>query len=65
MKIEIDHELCVGHARCFILHPEYIQENARGKGEVKDESQDIPPEIARELVRACPEAAIRIRKDSV
>ena len=65
MKIEIDHESCVGHARCYILHPDYIGEDERGKGVVKNEALDLPPEVARELVRACPEAAIRIRKDSV
>ncbi|MEO9330651.1 ferredoxin [Gordonia aurantiaca] len=63
MNVNIDHELCVGHARCYLLEPDYITADERGRGVVRDDAPDMPPEVARKLVRACPEFAITIQRD--
>ena len=64
MKVKIDHEFCVGHARCFALEPEYIAEDERGSGVVREDAPEMSPETARRLVRACPESAISIVRES-
>lgn len=64
MKVKIDHEFCVGHARCFTLEPDYIAEDERGRGVVRDDAPEMSPETARRLVRACPESAISIVRES-
>ena len=64
MKVKIDHEFCVGHARCFALEPEYIAEDERGRGVVRADAPEMSPETARRLVRACPESAISIVRES-
>ncbi|MGX1596069.1 ferredoxin [Dietzia maris] len=63
MKVKIDHEFCVGHARCFALEPEYIAEDERGRGVVREDAPEMSPETARRLVRVCPESAISIVRD--
>src|SRR5699024_5875818 len=46
MKVKIDHEFCVGHARCFALEPEYIAEDERGRGVVREDAPEMSPETA-------------------
>lgn len=60
MNVNIDHELCVGHARCFLLEPDYIAEDERGRGVVREDAPEMSAETARRIVRACPEHAITI-----
>ena len=60
MNVKIDHEVCVGHARCYLLEPDYITDDERGRGVVRTDAPEMSPETARRLVRACPESAITI-----
>lgn len=63
MRVKIDHDLCVGHARCYTIEPDYITEDDRGRGVVREDAPEMSPEIARRLVRACPEFAITIVRE--
>ncbi len=63
MKVNIDHDLCVGHARCYLLEPDYITADDRGRGVLRSDAPEMPAAIARKLVRACPEFAITIKRD--
>lgn len=63
MKVKIDLETCVGHARCYTIEPDHITEDDRGRGVVREDAPDMSPETARRLVRACPESAISIVRE--
>ncbi|HEY8527640.1 MAG TPA: ferredoxin [Acidimicrobiales bacterium] len=59
MKVEVDSELCQGHARCWEICPEVFQLDDEGYAYV--EVADVPPEHeakARQAVINCPERAI-------
>jgi ferredoxin len=59
MKVSIDHDVCTGHGRCYMLAPEVFDSDDSGFGAVR--STDVPFELedqARSGVRNCPEHAI-------
>jgi len=62
-RIEVDLDLCQGHAMCELEAPDYFRVPKRGKVEILD---DEPPDAARteiELaVESCPTRALSIRK---
>lgn len=62
MNVKIDPELCVGHARCYLLEPDYIEADERGRGRVRTDAPEMSAETARRLVRVCPEFAITIQR---
>lgn len=60
MRIEVDHEVCTGHGRCWTLAPEVFEADDDGycsttSVEVAEEQR----EVALKGVRSCPERAIR------
>lgn len=63
MNVKIDHEVCVGHARCYLLEPDFITDDERGKGVVRPDAPEMPADTARRIVRACPEFAISIQRN--
>lgn len=65
MKILIQRETCVGHARCQHVAPELFQLDENGY--VALDSVEVPAgqeALARRAVRACPEQALRIADDA-
>jgi sterol 14alpha-demethylase len=64
MKIEIDWDLCQGHANCMGDAPEVFRVDDDGKLTVL---QERPPESLREKVESardyCPTGAIQILED--
>jgi ferredoxin len=61
-KIEVDLDLCQGHAMCELEAPDYFTVPRRGKVEILDAE---PPENARDdierAVAMCPTQALFIR----
>ena len=61
IKIEVDIDLCQGHAMCELEAPDYFTVPKRGKVEILDAT---PPEDARaeveQAVWACPTQALSI-----
>jgi ferredoxin len=51
MRIEIDHDLCQGHAMCAEEAPEVFEANARGELRVLQPTP--PPELHEAVRRAC------------
>lgn len=64
MRVEIDHDLCQGHAMCQEEAPEVFQVDAKGHLTLL---QARPPESLRVQVEAacrfCPTGAIQLRED--
>ena len=62
-EIELDEDLCQGHAMCEAEAPEYFKTPKRGPVELLNPT---PPESARELIElaidACPCRALSIRE---
>ena len=61
MKILIDHNVCTGHGRCYMLASDLFGADDEGNSVVKHEA--VPPELeaqARTAERNCPERAIRL-----
>lgn len=59
MRIEIDHDRCTGHGRCYSLAPELFDCDDEGYGRVL--LAEVPVELedkARLAVNTCPERAI-------
>ena len=60
-KIEVDLDLCQGHAMCEVEAPDYFKVPKRGNVEILN---DEPPEEDRaqieQAVRACPTQALSI-----
>jgi ferredoxin len=54
----IDHELCVGHGRCYTLAPESFYPDDMGRGQVRDRLDGQPARDPDAIVNACPEGAI-------
>jgi ferredoxin len=65
VKLTIDDGLCVGHGRCYALHPELFESDELGYGRVLDsevEGQSL--ESARHAAAECPEQAIGLASAS-
>lgn len=61
MKLSIDHDRCVGHGRCFALHPELFTADEFGYGQVADpEVAGLALDAARHAVDECPEQAVTL-----
>jgi ferredoxin len=62
-KIEVDLDLCQGHAMCELEAPDYFKVPKRGQVEILN---DEPPEEDRsqieQAVLACPTQALSIRE---
>ncbi len=62
-RLEVDMELCQGHAMCELEAPDYFRVPKRGRVEIVD---DEPPEEARpeieQAVWACPTQALSIHE---
>jgi ferredoxin len=62
-KVEVDLDLCQGHAMCEVEAPDYFRVPKRGQVEILDGE---PPEEARpeieQAVWACPTRALSIRE---
>jgi ferredoxin len=64
MRIEVDHEVCTGHGRCWSLAPDVY--DADDDGYCAVEVIDVPAELeerARRGATNCPERAITIVVD--
>ena len=64
MKIRIDKDRCVGHARCAAIAPDIYPLNDDGYIAVSE--IDVPPgqeQLARRGARACPERIIVVEED--
>jgi ferredoxin len=63
MKIEVDLDLCQGHAMCELEAPDYFKVPKRGQVEIVN---DEPPEEDRgqveQAVWACPTQALSIKE---
>ena len=61
-KVEVDLDLCQGHAMCELEAPDYFSVPKRGKVEILDAE---PPEEARDEIQnavdMCPTQALTIR----
>lgn len=64
MRIEVDHDLCQGHAACEMEAPDVFSVPKRGTVEIVEPN---PPESQRAdveaAVRYCPTQALRIVED--
>ena len=62
-RIEVDLDLCQGHARCELEAPDYFEAPKRGQVQILNAE---PPEDARaqieQAVFACPTQALSIRE---
>lgn len=59
--LRIDGDLCAGHGRCYLDHPELFDEDDAGNGVVLRSEVDGPAlDAAREAARNCPEGAVRL-----
>ena len=62
-RVEVDRDLCQGHAMCELEAPDYFKVPKRGTVEIVDPE---PPEDARpqieQAVAACPTQALLIRE---
>ena len=61
MRVEIDHERCLGHGRCAALCPEVFDLDDSGLGVVL--APDVPTELSARVIQAemnCPEGAVRV-----
>lgn len=61
MKLEITDD-CAGHGRCYVVAPDLVEDDELGRGVVRgDGAVDADHEgLARRVVRACPENAVRL-----
>lgn len=59
MKLSIDSDLCVGHGRCYALHPELFSADDFGYGQVlSGEVEGEALASARHAAAECPERAV-------
>ena len=63
-RIEVDLDLCQGHAMCEVEAPDYFKVPKRGQVEILN---DEPPEVDRsqieQAVLACPTQALSIKEE--
>lgn len=62
VRVHIDYERCVGHARCIAECPNVFGSDEYGRGAVKMQGPVAPAdhEGVRNAARACPEEAVII-----
>ena len=66
MKVQIDHERCQGHGRCYDLAPGLFGDDEEGYGRVLGDGA-VPPGKEREARLAvvnCPERAIEVLEET-
>jgi ferredoxin len=59
MRLELDHERCTGHGRCYSLAPDLFDCDEEGYSQLR--VADVPVELldqARLAVNTCPERAV-------
>ena len=62
MKVQINHDLCQGHGRCYDLAPQLFGDDDEGYGQVLGDGA-VPPQAehdARLAVLNCPEHAVEL-----
>jgi len=63
MELELDHDACQGHGRCYGLAPELFDADDEGYALLRVEGP-VPPDLERKATLAadnCPEFAIAVR----
>ena len=61
--VDVDLDLCQGHAMCELEAPDYFRVPRRGKVEILDsEPPDSDRRQIQEAVRACPTRALSIQE---
>jgi len=63
MELELDHDACQGHGRCYGLAPELFDADDEGYALLRVEGP-VPPDLERKAALAaanCPEFAIAVR----
>jgi AcrR family transcriptional regulator/ferredoxin len=66
VKVQIDHERCQGHGRCYDLAPSLFGDDDEGYGQVLGDGV-VPPglqDAARRAVANCPERAIDLLEET-
>ena len=66
MKVQIDHERCQGHGRCYDLAPALFGDDDEGYGMVLDDGT-VPDGQARAVLLAvlnCPEHAVELLEEA-
>ena len=61
MRIRIDEDRCEGHGRCWETAPALSEDDARGRGVVRDPGVPVPAALeaaARRAANVCPERAV-------
>jgi ferredoxin len=60
-RLEVDPNLCQGHARCFVLAPETFRLDDEGYSHViEGREQSFNEENVIKAIKNCPERAIRV-----
>jgi ferredoxin len=63
-RVEVDLDLCQGHAMCELEAPDYFRVPKRGKVEILDaEPGDGAREEVERAVEMCPTQALLIKED--
>lgn len=63
-RIEVDPDLCQGHAMCELEAPDYFRVPKRGTVEILDaEPPDTDRRQIEDAIRACPTRALSIREE--
>ena len=66
MKVAVDRSMCQGHNRCNAIAPDIFHLDDLGYA-YTDEEEPVAPEQEEQVIRAaraCPEQAIRMRRES-
>lgn len=61
MHISVDHDVCTGHGRCYVVAGELIESDDEGRGVVR--WSEVPSALepqARKAVANCPERAVAL-----
>lgn len=62
VKVEVDHDLCVGNGSCLRIAPRVFRHNDQRQSEVID-AAGASDEVIMEAAINCPVGAIRVRHD--
>jgi ferredoxin len=64
MKVEVDLDLCQGHAMCELEEPEVFEVPRRSKVRLlEEEPSDALSDGVRRAVESCPTQALRVREN--